>query len=143
MPATPSEIIEANRNLGRRFFQEQDQLHGGPADNFCAPVYTARLAGYPAMDLSGHKQFAAAWYSAFPDTHHTIEDVMADSNGATVRFTIRGTHKGAFNGVGPTGKSITVGGIAMMRVQAGKVVDLWAQFDQAGMLQQLGLRPGQ
>ncbi len=137
MSNTNFSTIDANRILGRGFFQEQDRLRGGPADNLCAPDYRA-IAGYPAMDLAGHKQFAAAWYSAFPDTSHSIHEVIAEGDRVTVRFTITGTHKGTFNGMPPTGKPITVGGIAMMSTEAGKVKHLWAQVDQAGMMQQLG-----
>ncbi|MGH9281086.1 MAG: hypothetical protein ACRD12_23750, partial [Acidimicrobiales bacterium] len=50
-----------------RFFEEQDRLRGGPADELCGEGYTAYLASFPPMDLEGHKGFAAAFYAAFPD----------------------------------------------------------------------------
>lgn len=43
--------------------------------------------------------------------------------------------------VPPTGKPVDVSAIAMMRFVDGKVVQLTAQFDQVGMMQQLGLIP--
>lgn len=41
-----------------------------------------------------------------------------------------------------TGKAIEVHALALMRVDGDKVTELWAQFDQMGLLQQLGAIPG-
>ena len=57
-----------------RFFEEQDRLRGGPADDLCGEGYTAHLAGFPGMGLEGHKGFAAASYAAFPDMRHTLRE---------------------------------------------------------------------
>ena len=43
--------------------------------------------------------------------------------------------------VAPTGKPITVTGIETMQVSGGKIVEGWVEFDQLGMLQQLGVIP--
>src|SRR5690348_8086479 len=45
--------------------------------------------------------------SAFPDDHHTIEDLVAEGDKVVVRLTHNGTHQGTFLGLPPTGKHIT------------------------------------
>src|SRR5260370_30587125 len=45
--------------------------------------------------------------SAFPDLTFTVDDLLADGNKITVRWTARGTHKGALMDISPTGKEIT------------------------------------
>ena len=93
------------------------------------------------MNLAAHKQFASAFYSAFPDLNHTIDDTIADGDKVVVRFTLRGTHTGNFMGIPATKKSITVGAIAIFRIVGGKIEELRCQFDQMGMMQQLGVIP--
>jgi predicted ester cyclase len=39
----------------------------------------------------------------------------------------------------PTGKSVVVTGIAIDRIAGGKIVESWGNFDQLGLLQQIGL----
>lgn len=131
------------KSIGPRFFKEQDRLKGGPADELCAPNYTAHIGGNPPMNLEGHKQFARIFYAAFPDLGHTIDDTITEGDKVVVRFTARGTHTGNFMGIPATGKSITVGAIVILRIVNGKVAELRAQFDQMGMMQQLGVIPAQ
>ena len=129
---------ETPKDLGPLFFQEQDRLRGGPADDLCAPDYTAQIGANPPMPLAGHQQFAAMFYAAFPDMHHVIEDTVAEPDKVAVRFTLHGTHTGDFMGLPATDRTIAVPAIAILRVAGGKVTELQAVFDQAGMMRQLG-----
>ena len=58
-----------------------------------------------------------------------------------VRVTSRGTHKGEFMGIAPSGKSITIQEIHIGRIANGKMVEHWGLEDALGMLQQLGAIP--
>jgi steroid delta-isomerase-like uncharacterized protein len=133
--------IETHRNLGRKFFAEQDRLRGGPADELCAPDYRVRLGSNLPMELAGHRQFAAAFYSAFPDVRHDVERVVADEDAVFVRFVLRGTHQGSFFGIPASGRSIEVPAHALLQVQEGKVKELFGVFDEAGLLRQIGALP--
>ena len=124
-----------------KFFEEQDRLRGGPADELCGESYKAQIAGFPAMDLAGHKQFATAFYGAFPDLTHTIEDVIAEGDRAAVRFRLTGTHSGEFMGAPASGKAVDVGAMVLMDIDSGKVTELRGEFDEAGMLRQMGALP--
>jgi len=128
-----------NRELGQRFFEAQDRLRGGPDADLCASTYVAQIGSNPAMTLPDHQAFASAFYKGFPDLQHTVEEIIADDATAVVRFTLRGTHRGAFMGIPPTGKKIDVGAIALLRITDRRVTELRAQFDQLGMLRQLGV----
>ena len=46
--------------------------------------------------------------NGFPDIQWTLEEMIAEGDRVAARFTMRGTHKGPFFGVPPTGKSIEV-----------------------------------
>ena len=79
---------------------------------------------------------------AFPDLHFTIEDQIAEADRAVTRWTARGTHRGAFRGLPPSGRQVRVTGITINRVAGGKVVEGWMNLDELGLLQQLGVKPG-
>lgn len=128
--------------IGRRFFAEQDRLRGGPAPELCAPNYVAHLGGNPPMDRQGHEKFSKAFYSAFPDLTHAVEDAFADGNKVAVRFTLRGTHSAPFFGIPATGQSVSVAANVLMDVSNGTVTKLFGAFDEAGLLRQLGALNG-
>jgi steroid delta-isomerase-like uncharacterized protein len=128
------------KTVGALFFQEQDRLRGGPAAELCAPDYRAIIAGY-SMDLAGHQEFAKSFYGAFPDLTHAIETVVAEDSIAVVRFVLRGTHQNSFMGIPASGKRIEAGAIAMIRVDDGRVSQIWGEFDQMGMMRQIGALP--
>jgi predicted ester cyclase len=132
--------VDTNTALGRRFFEAQDRMMGGPDPDLCVPAYTAHIGTNPQMTLAHHQEFAKAFYAGFPDLRHTIEETVADDQKVAVQFTLRGTHT-EFMGIPPTHKSFEAGAVAILTIEKGKVVALRGQFDQLGMLRQLGVVP--
>lgn len=76
---------------------------------------------------------------AFPNLHYTAEAMIAEDDKVMIRFTGRGTHRGEFRGVPPTGKDMTYTGIMIVRFVEKKVVDFWAVSDALGIYRQLGV----
>ena len=95
----------------------------------------------PESGLEGFKKHVTTYRTAFPDLTLTIDDMLADGNKVTVRWTARGTHKGILMGISPTGKEITTTGISVIRIAGGKVAEHWVTWDSLGMMQQLGAVP--
>ena len=87
------------------------------------------------------KRFMGEFRSAFPDFHSTIEDQIAEGDRVVTRWRMRGTHQGEFRGIAPTGKELDITGIGIFRFSDGKVVESWDNFDQLGMMRQLGVIP--
>jgi steroid delta-isomerase-like uncharacterized protein len=135
-------ISEASGTLGRRFFEEQDRLRGGPAPELCAAGYTATLGGNPPMPREGHEAFARAFYAAFPDLRHEIQDVFAAGDRIAVRFVLHGTHTAPFFGIPATNRAVSVAANVLMQVADGRIARLAGIFDEAGLLRQLGILPG-
>lgn len=133
--------IERNKAIARQFFMQQDRRNGPLAPEIVAPDYVARIGSNPPMDMAGHSGFGAMFYQGFPDLYHTIDDVIAEGDKAVVRFTLRGRQTADFMGIPATGRSIEVQAIAILRFEDGKVAQLMAEFDQFGMMQQLGVIP--
>ena len=91
--------------------------------------------------LQGFKQGMAAFRQAFPDLRVGIDDVLADGEKVVIRSTMKGTHKGTFMNMPPTGKQISVEGIDIVRISGGKIVEHWGLTDIFTMMQQLGAIP--
>jgi steroid delta-isomerase-like uncharacterized protein len=87
------------------------------------------------------KRFMGEFQEAFPDFHTEIEDQIAEGDKVVTRWTMRGTHREEFRGIAPTGKELEITGIGIFRFSDGKVVESWDNFDQLGMMQQLGVIP--
>lgn len=89
----------------------------------------------------GFKAFVGIYLTAFPDTKFTIEDQIAEGDKVVTRWTATGTQTGELMGIPPTGKKVTVTGFDINRFSGGKIVEHWGEFDEMGMMQQLGVVP--
>jgi SnoaL-like polyketide cyclase len=128
-------------DFATRFFKGQDELKGPLRPELCAPAYVAEVVGFPAMDAAGHSEFGRAFYAAFPDLSHTIDEARSTDNGIVVRFTLRGTHTAPFMNIPATNRAITVSAMVLMTMANGQVTHLHGIFDQLGMMRQLGVLP--
>ena len=133
--------IEENKAVVRRFFEEllsRDDI--AVADELLSPGFRFYFAGSPdPMNLESYKEFLVARRAAFPDRRFVVEDMIAEGDKVSVRFTMRGTHKGEFRGIAPSGKEVTMTGIDTIRLSDGKMVEDRVEVDQLGMMRQLGV----
>jgi steroid delta-isomerase-like uncharacterized protein len=89
----------------------------------------------------GVKRYVQMYRSAFPDTHITVEDQIAEGDDVVTRWTGRGTHQGELLGVPPSGNRVEVSGITLDRFSGAKAVESWTNYDALGMMQQIGAAP--
>src|SRR5215217_3493261 len=133
---------EENKTLVRRF--EEEVWNGRKpslVEEFFAASHIFRAAGSPPLDREGHRQMIAYFQSAFPDGRNTSEELLAEGDKVVQRWRFRGTHQGAFQGIAPTGRHVTLTGISIWRVDGGTIVESWHELDSLGLLQQLGVSP--
>jgi steroid delta-isomerase-like uncharacterized protein len=91
-----------------------------------------------AQGREGLKEVIRQMRSAFPDIRWMVDEMLAEGDKVFTRFTWSGTHEGAFLGVPATGRRITVKGMVIDRLVAGKMADSRILMDTLGMMQQLG-----
>jgi predicted ester cyclase len=132
---------EENKAVVRRFFEELLSTENlAVADEILSPGFRFYFAGSPEpIDLESYKEFLVARRAAFPDRRFVVEEMIAEGDKVSARFTMRGTHKGELRGIAPTGREVTMTGIDMIRLSEGKMVEDWVEVDQLGMMQQLGV----
>ena len=136
---------EETRELSRRWVEMW--IKGKTAvlkgmDEICSPDILAHPSlGGDIRGLKDLKQFNSEFYDAFPDAEFTVHDVIVEGDKAVGRFTVTGTFKGAFMGIPPTNKKITVWEIEIDRFAGGKLVEYWARTDTLDLMRQLGVIP--
>lgn len=117
-----------------------DHLNQGDLEGYLT-LYAddAVLHGYglpPGKDSI--RAYYRAFLDAFPDARVTLEDVLEHGDRAAARYTMTATHAGPFLGHPPTGRSVTLPGLSILRFEGGHVAERWAQADLLGLTQQLG-----
>jgi steroid delta-isomerase-like uncharacterized protein len=90
---------------------------------------------------AGYRRGVAALRSAFPDLAHAIRQVVADDDTVVLHLTARGTHRGEFMGIPPTGQRVTIDGVVIFRLHGDRVVERWAIGDDFGLARQLVAAP--
>jgi predicted ester cyclase len=84
-------------------------------------------------------QTVQTWRDGFPDFHFKLEDRIVQGNKIVLRIPFTGTHLGKFWGLEPTGKKIDVTETLILRIEEGKIAEMWEDYDEYGMRIQLGL----
>ena len=138
-------MSERNKQLAERF--HTDIFKAGKlevAEEILAPDFTIHAPGYPpewTRGPEGTKQLAQAIRSGLPDLGITHDDVIAEGDRVMIRWTSTGTHNGEMMGVPATGKQVTLTGFDLFRVEGEKLAELWQNWDQLGLMQQIGAIP--
>jgi predicted ester cyclase len=134
--------IEHNKALVTRFVEEiWNQGNLAAADELMAAGATIHMPTGEVVGPAGLKAFAEAWRGAFPDWHATYEELVAEGDAVAERWTGRGTHRGALQGIAATGRQVEVPGAVFYRIAGAKIVEFRGQVDMLGLMRQLGAPP--
>jgi steroid delta-isomerase-like uncharacterized protein len=130
-----------HKALVRKWFDEVwNQGRAAAIDELLAD--NAVVHGLGPEDLHGRegfKTFHAAYRNAFPDIQINVDEMVAEGDKVTARWSGTGTHLGDGLGLPATGRQLQFHGMTIVRVEHGKLVEGWNEFDQLGMFQQLGV----
>ena len=131
-----------SKTIARKVFEDiQSQGNLALIDEIVVSDYVGHTPPTNIHGPEGAKQYVTLLREAFPDLQFTVEDQIAEGDRVVTRWTFRGTHKGQFQGMPPTGKQVTMNGSTTFRIANSKIVEGWNNPDLLGMLQQLGAVP--
>jgi predicted ester cyclase len=131
---------EENKALSRRVIEDIfNKQNPALADELIDANFIDHGMGFKGPE--GFKNYVTTFTTAFPDLHLTIDDMVAEGDKVAMRLTARGTHKGDFMGIAPTGKQFTASGIVIQRIAGNKMAEGWLVNDVLGIMQQLGVVP--
>lgn len=134
-------MIEANKNTVRAFVEavnakDWSRLRQVVAVDFRRHSVAAGRPGVASVEDLIH--FLEQEYSTFPDACETIEDMLAEDDKVAVRHRFRGIQTGPLGPLPPTGKRLDATYLAIYRLHAGQIVEVWAEWDNMAGLRQLG-----
>ena len=119
---------DANKALIRRVFEEVIPA-GNPSAmrDVMAPDFLDHdpLPGQPA-GAAGGEYVVSTMHTAHPDLQFTIDDLMAEADRVTIRWTLRGTNTGPLLGRPPSGQPVELAAIVIFRIANGKIAERWA-----------------
>jgi steroid delta-isomerase-like uncharacterized protein len=133
-----------NKGVVLRLWYDElwDKWNLSAADELFSDDYGLHLPGVPtALDAQATKQVVAMFSASFPDLKHTVDEMIAEGDTVAARWTVRGTHRGEFQGIPASGKQVTLSGNTVHHLKDGKLSETWLSFDNMELLQQLGAVP--
>jgi predicted ester cyclase len=126
----------ANKELVRRFYKEvYGAWNMALVDDLVSPRFISH--DWPEGGPTGPQAFRdyySALRSAVPDARYVVDDLIAEGDRVVVRWRMLGTQERAFGDIPPAGRPITLKGIAVYRLEGGKLVERWVVSDVYGLL---------
>ena len=126
-------MSEESKALARRSWEVVIQAPLDTLEDALAEVYADDFILHePDEDIVGIEglaQFVSMKRSAFPDLRITLEDDIAEGDKVVSRWAGQGTHQGELMGIAPTGNQVTITGITIHRIEDGKIVEEWENWD--------------
>jgi steroid delta-isomerase-like uncharacterized protein len=136
-------MFQANKLLMSRFVELINSASEPLAGEVIHPDATFHVPGRadPMVGPAGYLAVIAMMRAGFPDIQWTLEEMVVEADKVAARFTMRGTHRGPFFGIPPTGRAIAVQAMNLYRISAGQIIEEHGQPDLLGLLQQIGAAP--
>jgi steroid delta-isomerase-like uncharacterized protein len=90
--------------------------------------------------LQGLKELENKYKSAFPNKVTKINQLWETlDDSIIIHWSCQGTHKGTYRDIPPSGKNFKISGISIYKFSGNKICEVNQQWDQLGLLEQLGL----
>ena len=137
-------MTNANKKIIQRLYKEILEDWNMPlADELVADQFTSHdwPKGSPSGPEAFRNYYSNVIRSVLPDARYEVDDMIAEGDKVVVRWRLLGTHKGNFLDISPTGRWVTLKGIAMYRLEDSKVTERWVVTDLHGLLQKLKESP--
>lgn len=132
--------VEETKELVHRFFDACNRRDFPTIFSCFHPeiVHYSRLSEYPKDGIA----FAyEATFTAFPDLHWTIADIIAEEDRVATLVSIEGTHQGEYLGKPATGKRVRIWSVDIGRVRDGTFIEHRGVLDELHLLAQIGVVP--
>ncbi len=99
----------------------------------------AAVALWAEVQQAGLRASFNSFTQAFPDVQITIQEMIGEGDKVAILWTFQGTHRGSFQGIPATGKTVNWDGLDLYTLTDGKITSLTRKADRRSLLQQLGV----
>lgn len=127
-----------NKLLARRLLEEVG--NSGAVDRL--PEFLASDCTMPQTEMQGlawFREHLLTFHHCYPDLVITMDGQVAEGDTVVTWWTMRGTHLGELASVPATKKQITLRGVNVQKVRAGRIIEHWGGSDSLEVLLELGV----
>lgn len=134
-------VEKQNEALVQRVIEALNARDAGIYQEVYAPDYGWYFPGNNPKALTRDEEagFVKLLWAGFPDIHWEVPDLIAHGDRVVFRYVCKGTHRGEYQGLHPTGNTFEMSGVWLGRIANGKIVEAREDGDALGWMQQLGM----
>ena len=133
-------MSNAPDEIAREWFKEVwDEGREEAIDRLMAPFAVAYgLPGGPIQGPTAFKPLFRTFREALGDLSIEVVRTVVEGDTVWAQCHVTGKHSGAALGGDPTNQPVDFWGIAILKIEDGKIVEGWNCFDMLSMYQQIG-----
>jgi steroid delta-isomerase-like uncharacterized protein len=142
--ATPGADDDANAAIVRTMTDAVNRRDLDALDAVVAPDvvrHSAATAGVTVRSLEDFKAFLRSDFATVPDSVIEVRHLIAQGDLVAVHAVYSGTQQGPMGPFPPTGKRVEGPFLSFLRIEDGKIAEMWVEWDNLSMLTQLGHLP--
>jgi steroid delta-isomerase-like uncharacterized protein len=135
---------EEAKAIGDIYAKARNEVNLALLDEIYAPDVLVHDCSSPEdiVGLDALKEYYSYTHKAFPDLQATMDETIVKGEKIIWVWTFSATNTGPFHtpmgDIPATGKKVQFSGVAIDRVDEGKLVEEWVYFNVLQVLQQLG-----
>jgi len=135
---------EEAKAMGDVYAKARNEVNLALLDEIYAPNVVVHDCSSPEdiIGLEALKEYYSYTHKAFPDLHATIDETIVKGDKIIWVWTFKATHTGPFHtplgDIPPTDNKLQFSGVAIDRMDEGKMVEEWVYFNVLDVLMQLG-----
>lgn len=133
--------VEANKEIVRRFVSAINERDFDALDDVVAPDVVRHSPSTPDVTVSDRdelKAFLRQDLAAVPDAVQTIRLMVAEGDNVAVWANYAGTQDGPLGPFPASGRPVDLDFAGILRIEDGRIAEIWAVWDNLAMLSQLG-----
>ena len=135
---------ETNKALIHRFTEAVNEAQWDDLGDLVSANFVRHSQATEGPEVRSLDEFIAlqqSFLAGMPDQHVTLEMLVAEDDLVATLGTYSGTLTGQLGEFRSTGKFAESTFLSIIRVENGRIAEMWVEWDNVAMLDQLGLFP--